>query len=78
MASEKKSTFYGGAAILMVGSILVKLIGAVYKIPLGTILPNEAFTDVDTAYNIYNVFLTIDLDEVKRELADYAMPKLFG
>ncbi len=23
-------------------------------------------------------FLTIDLDEVKRELADYAMPKLFG
>ncbi len=59
MASEKKSTFYGGAAILMVGSLLVKLIGAVYKIPLGNILPNEAFTDFDTAYNIYNFFLTI-------------------
>lgn len=59
MASEKKSTFYGGAAILMVGSILVKVIGAVYKIPLGNILPNEAFTDFDTAYNIYNLFLTI-------------------
>lgn len=59
MASEKKSTFFGGAAILMVGSLLVKLIGAVYKIPLGNILPNEAFTDFDTAYNIYNFFLTI-------------------
>lgn len=43
----------------MVGSLLVKLIGAVYKIPLGNILPNEAFTDFDTAYNIYNFFLTI-------------------
>ncbi len=59
MTNEKKSTFYGGAAILMVGSLLVKLIGAVYKIPLGNILPNEAFTDFDTAYNIYNFFLTI-------------------
>ena len=59
MANEKKSTFFGGAAILMVGSLLVKLIGAVYKIPLGNILPNEAFTDFDTAYNIYNFFLTI-------------------
>lgn len=59
VANEKKSTFYGGAAILMLGSIAVKLIGAVYKIPLGNILPNEAFTDFDTAYNIYNFFLTI-------------------
>ncbi len=59
MASEKKSTFFGGAAILMVGSILVKLIGAVYKIPLGNILSNEAYVDFNTAYNVYNLFLTI-------------------
>lgn len=59
MASEKKSTFYGGAAILMVGSLLVKLIGAVYKIPLGNILSNEAYVDFTAAYNVYNLFLTI-------------------
>ena len=59
MHSEKKSTFFGGAAILMVGSILVKLIGAVYKIPLGNILSNEAYVDFNTAYNVYNLFLTI-------------------
>lgn len=59
MQSEKKSTFFGGAAVLMVGSILVKLIGAVYKIPLGNILSNEAYVDFNTAYNVYNLFLTI-------------------
>ncbi len=57
--SEKKNTFYGGAAILAVGSIIVKLIGALYKIPLGNILSNEAYTNFNTAYNVYNLFLTI-------------------
>lgn len=57
--SEKKNTFYGGAAILAIGSIIVKLIGALYKIPLGNILSNEAYTNFNTAYNVYNLFLTI-------------------
>lgn len=56
---EKKNTFYGGAAILAVGSIIVKLIGALYKIPLGNILSNESYTNFNTAYNVYNLFLTI-------------------
>ena len=58
-SSEKKNTFYGGAAILAAGSIIVKLIGALYKIPLGNILSNEAYTNFNTAYNVYNLFLTI-------------------
>lgn len=57
--SQKKSTFFGGAAILAAGSIIVKLIGAVYKIPLGRILSKQAFVDFNTSYNIYNFFLTI-------------------
>ena len=40
---EKKSTFFGGAAILAAGIAIVKLIGAVYKIPLGNILGDEGF-----------------------------------
>ncbi len=59
MAKEKQNTFFGGVAILMVGSLLVKLIGAVYKIPLGNLLSNEAYVDFNTAYNVYNLFLTI-------------------
>ncbi|MGN0968222.1 MAG: polysaccharide biosynthesis C-terminal domain-containing protein [Oscillospiraceae bacterium] len=57
--AEKKSTFFGGAAILAVSAILVKLIGAIYRIPLGNILPDEVMADYNSAYNIYNVFLTI-------------------
>ena len=57
--SEKKNTFFGGAAILAVSAILVKLIGAVYRIPLGNILPDGVMGDYNSAYNIYNVFLTI-------------------
>ncbi len=57
--TSKKNTFFGGAAILAVSAILVKLIGAVYRIPLGNILPDEVMADYNSAYNIYNVFLTI-------------------
>ena len=57
--TEKKNTFYGGAVVLAVGSIIVKLIGALYKIPLGNILSNESYTNFNTAYSVYNLFLMI-------------------
>lgn len=56
--SGKKSTFFGGAAILAVSAILVKVIGAIYRIPLGNILPNDVMADYNSAYDIYNVFMT--------------------
>lgn len=56
---EKKNTFFGAAAILAVSSILVKVIGAIYRIPLGNVLSNEVMGDYNSAYNIYNFFLTI-------------------
>ncbi len=55
----KKNTFYGGAAILAVCTIVVKVIGALYRIPLGNILSDEAMADYNSAYNIYNVLLTV-------------------
>lgn len=57
--SEKKSTFFGGAAILAASAILVKVIGAIYRIPLGNILPNDVMADYNSAYDIYNVFMTV-------------------
>ena len=57
--AEKKSTFFGGAAILAASAILVKVIGAIYRIPLGNILSDEVMADYNSAYNIYTVFLTI-------------------
>ena len=57
--SEKKNTFFGGAAILAVGAIVVKLIGALYKIPMANILGDTANGYFSAAYNIYAVLLTI-------------------
>ena len=56
---SKRNTFYGAAALLTVSTILVKIIGAVFKIPLIAILPEEAYGDFNGAYNIYSFFLTI-------------------
>ena len=59
MPSQKKNTFYGAAAFLAMTTILVKVIGAIYKIPLTALLPEEAYGDFNGAYNIYTFFLTL-------------------
>ena len=81
---QKKNTFYGAAAILTVSTILVKIIGAIFKIPLIAILPEEAYGDFNGAYNIYSFFLTIStaghpIDPTLREqVMQYNMPVQIG
>lgn len=58
-SSNKKNSFFGGAAILTVGIVLVKLIGALFKIPLGNIISEAAFSDFNTAYYIYSLLIII-------------------
>lgn len=58
-STPKKNSFFGGAGILTAGIIIVKLIGAMYKIPLGNILSDRAFSDFNTAYNIYSLLIII-------------------
>ena len=58
-SQHNKNTFYGAAALLAVTTVLVKIIGAIYKIPLMAILSDEAYGDFSGAYNIYTFFLTI-------------------
>ena len=57
--SEKKNTFFGGAAILAAGIALVKIIGALYKIPLANILGDTANGYFNSAYSIYSILLMI-------------------
>ena len=59
MPNPKKQSFLGGAAVLAGAAAIVKLIGAVYKIPLNNILGEVGKTYFNTAYYIYNVLLTI-------------------
>ena len=58
MSNQKKQSFLGGAAVLTAAVVIVKLIGAVYKLPLNNILGSVGKTYFDTAYLIYN-FLNI-------------------
>ena len=57
MSKQKKQSFLGGAAILTAAVVIVKLIGAVYKLPLNNILGSVGKTYFDTAYLIYNFLM---------------------
>ena len=59
MAETKKQSFFGGAAVLAVGVVVVKVVGALYKIPLYNLLGEKGTADFSNAYNIYAALLTI-------------------
>ncbi len=59
MSEKKGQNFLHGAAIYTVGIVLVKILGAVYKIPLGNILGKAGYAQFGITYRIYNFFLTI-------------------
>jgi stage V sporulation protein B len=54
-----KQSFLQGAAILAAAVIIVKVIGAVFKIPLGNIIGNTGYGQFTVAYNIYSFLITI-------------------
>ncbi|MCC8357269.1 MAG: polysaccharide biosynthesis protein [Oscillospiraceae bacterium] len=59
MSEKKGQNFLHGAAIYTVGIIIVKILGAIYKIPLGNILGDEGYNHFELTYRVYSVFLTI-------------------
>ena len=56
--TPRRNSFLGGAAVLSGGILMASLIGAVYKVPLVTLL-GDAFADFSNAYYIYSLLLTI-------------------
>ncbi len=59
MSKNQKQNFLQGAALLALAVAIVKVIGAIYKIPLATILGDVGFSYFSTAYEIYTLLLTI-------------------
>ena len=55
----KKQTYLKGAAILVVANLTVKIIGAIFKIPLANILHEEGMALFSTAYNLYAMLFVI-------------------
>ena len=59
MSQPQKQNFLHGAAILAIGVVIMKILGAIYKIPLRNILGDTGYGYFNAAYVIYNVLLTI-------------------
>lgn len=57
--SPKKHAFLQGAAILTIGAMLSKFIGALFKIPLARLITTEGAGHFAVAYNIYTVLLNV-------------------
>lgn len=51
--------FLTGAAILSLSTIIVKIIGMFYKIPLNAFIGEQGFTYFTSAYDIYSVLLVL-------------------
>lgn len=56
---SNKQNFLHGAALLALAVAIVKVIGAVYKIPLKAIIGDVGYSYFNTAYDIYTLLLTI-------------------
>jgi len=57
--STKKQNFLHGAALLALATAVVKLIGALYKLPLKEVIGFDGYSYFMTAYDIYAVLLMI-------------------
>ncbi len=57
--TSKKQTFLHGAALLAIATAVVKLIGALYKLPLNAVIGAEGYAYFTTAYDIYAVLLMV-------------------
>lgn len=61
MAERKKQTLLTGAGALAIATVIVKIIGAVYKIPLINILTEQGNAYFTGAYAIYNPLYAISM-----------------
>jgi len=55
----KKQSYLQGAVILVFANLLVKAIGALFKIPLANIIEEEGMAIFNTAYNLYACMFVI-------------------
>jgi len=55
---NKKHSFVKGALILTIAGIISKILGAIYRIPLGAIITSEGLAYHQTAYDLYILMLT--------------------
>ena len=57
--TEKKKNYLTGAAILAAASIFVKIVGAIYKLPIMNVLDDAGIGTFQVSYNVYTLIFTI-------------------
>ena len=63
---QRKQNFIEGAAVLTLAVAVTKVIGAVYKIPLGNLLDKDGMAHFYVAYNIYSLLLIVSTPVTER------------
>lgn len=61
MSKEKKQSIINGALVLVLSTVLVKVIGAIFKIPLTSLIGGTGRGYFSTAYNIYTPVYAVAL-----------------
>lgn len=59
MAEGKGQNYLHGAAILTAGVLIMKILGFIYKVPIGNVIGDDGYSMFLATYNVYNVFLTL-------------------
>ena len=59
VGSLKGQTFLHGAIILLVANVIVKVIGAIFRIPIYNLIGGEGWSYYQTAYSLYVYFFAI-------------------
>lgn len=72
---SKGNSFMKGAAILGIAGVIVKILGAIYRIPLGNIIKPEGMGYYQTAYPFYVLLLTISTSGVPVAIAKLVSEK---
>lgn len=57
--SENKGKIVGGAGVLAIGSVLAKMLGALYRIPLTNILGAEGMGMYQLVFSVYALFMVL-------------------
>ena len=59
LEKKTKQSFLHGAVILTLATVIVKVVGAIFKLPLGNMVGNTGMGYFNTAYNLFNVVYSL-------------------
>ena len=59
VGKAKEQNYLHGAAILTAGVVIMKILGAIYKISIVNLLCDDSYCLFISPYNVYSVFLML-------------------